>query len=298
MCNLEPMVSVVITTYKREPRLLVRAVESVQRQSYNNLEIIVVDDSPETYKLRSSVRDAIFSLENVIYIQHDENRGACEARNTGLRLAQGEFIAFLDDDDEWMPDKITKQIQCFTDDEIAMVYCGYKTLNETNNLLTESNHKFCEGYLYKKLLLEGNFIGSTSFVLLRKECLEEIGGFDPMMESAQDSDVWLRLAKQYKISCVKEFLGIYHIHDGERITSNFDKKINGITRLIEKNKAYIEENKYVDARYCRELAPLYASNGQFKEAIIRLSKAVKLTPGLWKDNLKCFIKLIVIALKK
>ena len=81
-----------------------------------------------------------------------------------------------------------------------------------------------------------NFIGSTSFPLIRKSCLEEIGGFDVLMQSAQDYDVWLRLSDKYSIDYFDEELGIYHVHGEKQITKNPDKKIAGLERLNEKKQ--------------------------------------------------------------
>ena len=91
----------------------------------------------------------------------------------------------------------------------------------------------CENLLIK------NFIGSTSFPLIKTECLRNIGGFDPLMQSAQDIDVWIRLCEKYKINCVDEALITYHFHEGEQITTNPKKKINGAERLNEKNMKYL-----------------------------------------------------------
>ena len=114
---MNELVSAVIITYKRKPEIVKRALESVLSQTYRPLEIIVVDDSPCDYELRSQVRETVESFnEEICYIQHEKNCGACVARNTGLKRAHGKYIAFLDDDDEWVSDKIEKQIAAFNDD--------------------------------------------------------------------------------------------------------------------------------------------------------------------------------------
>ena len=291
--NKLPMVTVVITTYKREPKMVRRAIDSVINQTYSNIQIIVVDDSPNTYELRDSIKDMVLSYKKIIYIQHEKSKGACIARNTGLQVAKGEYIAYLDDDDEWMPNKIEKQLKCFDDEETAIVYCGHKEYHEAGNVVVDTKCKGYSGYLYEKLLQEGNFIGSTSFVLMKKDYLKKIGGFDPLMESAQDADVWLRLAKKYKISFVDESLVVYHIHDGERITTNYKKKINGITRLIEKNKDYINVNSKVYSRYCRELALLYACDGELRHALYKWGEGIVKKPSLVLTHITCLLQLFV-----
>ena len=122
-------VSAVITTYKRAPELLERAILSILAQTYPIKELIVVDDSPADYSLRASVAETVgkYADRGVRYIQHPANMGVSVARNTGASNCTGEFIAFLDDDDEWMPEKIEKQLKKASDN-VALVYCAHKTV--------------------------------------------------------------------------------------------------------------------------------------------------------------------------
>ena len=110
------LVTAIITTHKREPEIVERALKSILAQTYKNIEIIVVDDSPESFESRKAVKDSVtrYTNQNVKYVQHDECKGACAARNTGLYMAKGEYVAFLDDDDEWLPEKIEKQSRATT----------------------------------------------------------------------------------------------------------------------------------------------------------------------------------------
>lgn len=119
------MISIIITTYKREVGILQRAIKSVLAQTYKELELIVVDDSPATYAHREAIRKYVTSISEIptLYIQHERNMGACIARNTGIDNSSGEYICFLDDDDEWLPQKLEKQLQMFRED-VGLVYCG------------------------------------------------------------------------------------------------------------------------------------------------------------------------------
>ena len=124
------MISVIITTYKRTPDIVLRAVSSVVAQTFGDWELIIVDDSPETWEIRPQIRLAVEKIANedlrIKYIPHDKNSGACAARNTGIMHAKGEYIAFLDDDDEWVPEKLEKQLDILqkSGDNVALVYCG------------------------------------------------------------------------------------------------------------------------------------------------------------------------------
>lgn len=280
------LVSAVITTHKREPEIVERALKSVIDQTHTQMEIIVVDDSPSNYDLRGKVREMVekYSDRNVKYIQHEECKGACAARNTGLFEANGDFVAFLDDDDEWKPEKIEKQLQKFTSDCVALVYSGSEVINDSTQVTSYSPLKCESGNVYDKLIVE-NFIGSTSFPLLRKSALLDIDGFDVLMQSAQDYDVWLRISQKYNVECVNESLVIYHVHNGERISSNYTKKINGLERLNEKNKGYLSLHKEARRIRTMKLCPMYAKNGQLFKAVRIWIKAALIQPWMVKENL-------------
>ncbi|MBQ8426730.1 MAG: glycosyltransferase [Clostridia bacterium] len=262
------LVSAIITTHKREPIIIERAIKSILNQTYKNLEIIVVDDSPNSYDLRESVKLLVESYADygVKYIQHDTCQGACVARNTGLFHANGEYIGYLDDDDEWLPEKIEKQLQCFTNDDIALVYCGRETFDEANNYIKTSTTLFLKDDVFN-FLIRKNFIGSTSFPLIRRKHLLEINGFDPQMQSAQDYDVWLRLARNHKINYCEDVLVRYYIHEGEQISKNPQKVISGLERLVSKNYDYIKSSNIAYWFRWREIIPFYVRNGQTLRAI-------------------------------
>lgn len=275
------LVSAVITTYKREPAIVLRAVESVLNQTYKNIETIIVDDSPSDYAYREDICKSICEKErqgfNIRYIPHKENMGACVARNTGMFAAKGVYIAFLDDDDEWLPEKIEKQIEVIKNSKAALVYCGWIYQIDSLNKQLYGKTKFLRGDVFHELLF-GNFINSTSFPLLRLECLKDIGGFDVSMQSAQDFDVWLRITQNYNIDFVDEPLVIYHEHDGEQITKNPVKKINGLERINKKYQKYIDSDSSLWWVRHIIITPYYAMNGEKKKAIKIWCSCVKKRP--------------------
>mgnify|MGYP003302745266 CR=1 FL=1 len=151
MSTYLPLVTAIITTYRRQPDIVGRAINSIINQTYKNIEIIVVDDSPPTYERRNDVRRLVESYDkSIIYIQHEKNMGACVARNTGLKMAMGEFVAYLDDDDEWMDTKIEKQLACFTRDDVAVVYCGRVIKEDSTGRIRKTKCIYCEGDIYKE----------------------------------------------------------------------------------------------------------------------------------------------------
>lgn len=288
------LVSSVITTYKREPSIVVRAITSVLAQTYKNIEIIVVDDSPVTYQYRDKVKEEINKLsDNIIYIRHKEPLGACAARNTGLKVAKGKYIGYLDDDDEWLSQKVEKQVKRFEelDDSFAIVYCGSILCNEQRGLSVSRYPVIHEDEVFNSLIDE-NYIGGASYPLIRTDHLREIGGFDLLMESAQDADVWLRLAEKYKIACVNEPLVKYYIHDGEQIATNPKKKLNGLKRIYEKNKQYFLNNQKSNTIINGKIAALYAWNGNILKSLSEFYNNFKNSPIQIRLHFLIFLKIV------
>lgn len=279
------LVTAVITTHKRPCALVERAIHSVINQTHKEMEIIVVDDSPSDYEKRSDIKRMVESYRdyNVIYVAHENCKGACAARNTGLTVAKGGYIGFLDDDDEWLPEKTEEQLKGFTSKEVALVYCGNKTIYDNTGKVSEHKTLFINENVYEKLMYE-NFVGSTSFPLLRTEALREIGGFDVEMQSAQDYDVWLRLAQKYSINFVDKPLVLYHFHEGEQITKNPRKKIAGLERIISKNFDFLEKHR--DAYWVNYmgLIPWYVLDNNRKKAFSIWIKTVFKAPFKILDN--------------
>lgn len=285
------MVSAVITTYRRSPEVVLRAVKSVLSQTYSNIEVIVVDDSSDEYKERCEVENAVKSIndERVMYIKHSTSKGACAARNTGLKHAHGEYIGFLDDDDEWMPQKVESMLNVFNhaDSNLALVYCKYLYVNDDTNEESIPDEQFLgfkKGRVFDSLIID-NYIGSTSFPIIRTTCLRQIGGFDEEMLSCQDYDVWLRLAKQYTVDFVDEPLVRFHIHSNESIGKNPVKRIRGQERLCHKNIEYLKTNKKAYFARIKRLAPMYAANGEVMHSISSIIKGIKMCPGEIGENI-------------
>ena len=192
------MISVILSTCKRSPEIVKRAVDSIVRQTYTDWELYVVDDSPETYDLRDSVQalfDSYAEDGRIHYVQHEKNRGACIARNTGAEMSKGEYIAFLDDDDEWVETKLEKQIKKFEEcsENTGLIYCGCYFYHDATGKKEVANTRYIKGKVFSELTHE-NYIGGASFPLLRRSCLDRVGYFDEKMLSCQDLDVWLRVS--------------------------------------------------------------------------------------------------------
>lgn len=279
---MNDLVSVVIPTYKREPHIIQRAIDSVKKQTYDNIEIIVVDDSPSDWDGRAAVKKKFAEMNDVSvkYFQHDKNYGACRARNTGAEKAEGEFLAFLDDDDEWLPEKIEKQVQLM--DQFELVYCLAVTVFDNGETEPFSN-EFAQGRLYNQLLFK-NIVGSTSLGIVKKDVFFEVGGFDNSILSSQDYDLWLRISQKYNIGCVNEVLVKYNAHEGERITSNPQKKLQGFMMILEKNREGYSRNKKAKAKLLSNTIIYYCQLNEKLTAVKTFVRALAYCPYLINEH--------------
>lgn len=268
-----PTISVIIPTYNR-PRKLLRAVKSVFNQSYQDFEVIVVNDDP-----KMDVQDILPNYDKLTYIHHDENYGAPVARNNGILASSGEFIAFLDDDDTWEPKKLENQIEQFEvlGKEYGLVYTGRKTIRDSE--IVEKYIPENEGWVHS-LLLHKNIIPSES-PLIRRSCFSEVGFFDPDLQSCQDWDLWIRISKKYKFAAVPKILATtYEGHDGQ-ISSNPKRKYYGHKRLIEKHRSDLEDSLIALSWQTRRLGLFAIQYGKNIEGLKYLLSAYRYNPRDW-----------------
>ena len=236
-------VSAVITTYKREAEIVLRAVKSILNQTAEVKEIIVVDDNKDNSPYSKALETALKDAPKVKYVKQDGNKGACAARNLGIKNAKGDYVAFLDDDDEWCPDKIEKQLAGF-DEGVGMVYCGGTIIDENQDPpATRPYNRNVKSEPTFKELLYMDCIGSTSNPLILKSCIIDCGCFDEQMPARQDYDMWLRIAKKYKIVGIDKPLFLHYLHKGEQISSSSKKTLTAYKLLYKKYKADYAENK-------------------------------------------------------
>lgn len=290
-----------ITTCKRKPEMLERAIKSVIAQTYTDWDLVVVDDSPADYEFRDDVRKMAEEWSKkdsrVRYVAHDKNYGAQRARNTALKIAIDEvyeFIAFLDDDDEWLPEKLEKQIARFSecDENTALVYCrGYRAWQ--NEEYTNFS-KFKEGYVYPELLTK-DFIGTFSTPLIRTECIRAIGGFDEEMTAHQDYDTWLRISEHYKITFVNDILFCKHNdHDEERISKNLRSYVFMRERILKKHERYLSEHKNVHRLALYSLSGRCARAEEWDKCFAVLKKALVLQPSKCMITMKKYLKYVMM----
>ncbi len=194
------LVSVIIPTYNRAV-FLKEALESVLRQSYRPLEIIVVDDASQDPTPWQIVRYP------VIYRRWGRRRGPAAARNRGLAIARGELVAFLDSDDLWLPQKIARQVAFFQEHpEAVAVQPEEIWLKGGKVLKPRSRHRKPQGHFFHRAVRL--CLISPSGIMLRRKVLEEIGPFDETFPVCEDYELWLRLAARYPVHLLPEPLVI------------------------------------------------------------------------------------------
>lgn len=201
---MEKYVSVIIPTYNRS-KMLLKAIESVLNQTYQYFEIIVVDDgsTDNTEKIVSQVKDL-----RIKYIKLTENMGASYARNIGIKYSKYDYIAFEDSDDIWHKEKLEKQINKIEKTpDMGLVYCAFSyAVNGRQVKIPADRYKTyeLEGNIFESLW-NANKIG-TPTILVKKECINLVGGFSEKLKSLEDYEFVLRVAEKYRIGYIDEIL--------------------------------------------------------------------------------------------
>ena len=289
---MDELVSIIIPTYKRSDTLE-RAIKSALGQTYKNIEIIVVDDNAEFPEYREKNKMLIQQFKDIIFIENAKNLGGGLSRNEGLKKAKGKFIAFLDDDDEFLPDKVEKQYKYYqnlNDEKCAMIYCYANFIRMNGNV--KENIKDLEG----NLLLENIklCIAPTSYWFCKKEIIEAVGGFENI-SSKQDASLLTKLfIHGYTVYRVPEILVNFYYHDAN----------NGITNINEKTIQAEKQYRDMFVRLSDNINPkikkeaLYLFSYRLARWYIRIGdvknakneyKIMKQNHLLNKNNLQIFV---------
>jgi glycosyltransferase involved in cell wall biosynthesis len=219
MCEKHPTVSVVITAYNYG-LFLPEAIESVLRQTFKDLEVIVVDDGSTDNT--SEVILPYLSNPCFRYIRK-ENGGQASAKNRGVNESKGEFIAFLDADDVWFPTKLEKQMPFFSDPKVGVVYSKRVLIDTEGNERPFEHPRLYRGRVLNQIFIN-NFVCFSS-VIIKRECFEKIGTFDETLPMAIDYDLWLRIALHYHFDYVDEPLVKYRVGHGH-MSENKEKRFD------------------------------------------------------------------------
>jgi glycosyltransferase involved in cell wall biosynthesis len=220
-------VSVVIPTIGRPT--LERAVESLINQTFCNWELIIVNDN-QTNPIELNIDNP-----KIKYFENEKTSGANGARNTGIEKSTGEYIAFLDDDDEWHKHKLEFQIKMMESNNVIMSYTGRNIIEGTKSPRYVYRSKFVSP---KLTLFFHNYIGTTSTIVIRKEVLNKIDGFDERLNSVQDYDLYLRLTDLGNVLGINSPLLTYYHQNTDHISLNIREFISSAILIFWKQKWY------------------------------------------------------------
>jgi len=270
-----PMVSVIIPTYN-QANFIDKAIKSVLKQTYQDFEIIVIDDG-STDNTEEIIR--CFKDKRVKYIKkYKKNRGISVARNIGIKVARGKYVALLDSDDEWLPEKLDKQIKILQDGspELGAVYSNLCYIDENGKNTNKLRNPKKEGYIYEDLLGK-NHVGAPSTLLIRKECFHQVGLFDDLLNAQQDWDMWIRIAKYYRFALIKIPLVKYRLHSNQ-LSKNLGVKIITANRILVKYANELEKRPRAHSKHYFYIGNRFCHMGKTKEGQRYLLKAISLYP--------------------
>ena len=236
-----PLVSVVIPAHNAAA-FIGQTLASALNQTYRNLEVIIVDDGSNDET--PQIIDSFAKCDNRLIVVRQMNRGVAAARNLAIEMCRGEYIAPLDADDIWYPQKIEKQVNCFLESgpSVGLVYAWLILIDREGALIGIGDQHNVEGFVYNALVFE-NFVGGGSMPLIRRTCLEAVGNYNIHLrahqaEGAEDWDLYLRIAERYEFRVVPTYLLKY------RSTANSMSK-NDLSMI----NAHCIINKYIKQKH-------------------------------------------------
>lgn len=228
-----PLISVIIPVYNGE-KTIQETIESVLNQTFQDWELLIINDGSQdaTLEIVEGIQDSrikVFSYTNA---------GQATSRNRGFSYSVGEFVAFLDADDLWTPDKLDAQLQALqANPQAAVAYSWTDSIDEAGQFLRQGSHINLTGEVYKYLLLM-NFLENGSNPLIRRHALNEVGDFDASVTPAEDWDMWLRLAAHYEFVAVPSVQVLYRISSNSASVNVWNMEVSGL-RVIEKAFAIV-----------------------------------------------------------
>lgn len=293
MAPAQKLVSVVIATYNTGEYLPL-AVRSALEQTYPMVEIHVVDDG-STDGTRQALEH--FTGNPRITYHYQPNQGQARARNKGICESQGEYIAFLDADDVWMPGKLEKQLPLLEGSErIGVAYSRSTLIDERGHVLPTPKTDCYRGNVTARMLAH-NFVGFSTSVV-RRECFEKLGGFDESFAMGDDYELWLRLSTKYEFDYLEESTAYYRVWP-RQLSKNFRKRFECRIKMIER---FLRQHPHVidEATINEAWARAYMGRGYYSarvegkrvEALMDYISALRRRPTWsmpWKEILKLLI---------
>ena len=284
-------VSIIIPTYNRE-KTLERAVNSILNQTYSNIEVIIVDDCSidNTQKMVMSWKN-----EKIKYYRLPKNSGACAARNYGIQMASGEYIAFQDSDDEWMKEKIEKQLEKMKQTDTMVTFCAFNFINiNSQEKIKIPDTDISNLPDMTKSLFYKNFI-STQTIVGKKEVFNRIK-FDTTLPRFQDWDLAIRLSKEYRISYLDEILVNLYIQK-DSMTVNNQKGYDGLKILYNKYKEDIKKDENIEYAFKIQMAKFLFNKGKYCPEELKEVLQKKFNMKIFIYYISCITKTNKLLLK-
>jgi glycosyltransferase involved in cell wall biosynthesis len=234
-----PLISVIIPTFNRAD-FLQNAIESVLAQTYKQHEIVVVDDGST-----DNTKELIVGYGNKIRFYYQRNKGPAIARNYGVQNSSGDLLAFLDSDDVWHADKLTRQVDRFAaDKDLALLFTGHRYVNhEDNQIMWSVGHNDLNKGAMKKAIMTGCPFALSS-AMVKRQVFCKVGMFSEQLTYAEDWDLFFRIASRYDVDCIKEILLDMHVHKNSMVAQSGNDKDN--VRLL--NEIKVLDIMYSDTK--------------------------------------------------
>ena len=207
----KPKVSVIVPTYNRSIYIL-DALRSILDQNYENIEIVVIDDGST-----DGTKERLASLveKGIVHYIYQENQGRSAARNRGISLATGDYLAFLDSDDLLESGTLIKQVEFLVrNPEIGLVHGGYSKFDDFNKDIGYRNPSWFSGWIYPQMLLMWTALLAIPTVMVPRQIINEVGGFDESLYIGEDLDLWRRIARRYPFGYINQRLARIRVHAG------------------------------------------------------------------------------------
>ena len=292
---MEKLVSIVIPTYNRA-KTVVRAVKSVLAQTYQNYKIIVVDDAStdNTQEALSHITDKRFS-----YIRHPYNKNGSAARNTGIRAAEGEYLALLDSDDEWENNKLARQVavlETLAENIWGGTYCGFKYITPQ---FSRDVIPVLKGDLTLALFQKQLDIGASSTLFFRRKIFDSVGLFDESFERHQDLEFLVRFFRKFQLYTIQEpLVRVYgpNMPKGDKSAKIKEKFLNTFKTDIEKFGQKTANEVY--SKHWEEVAKAYAREANGSSFVRYVRKANEFFPIPFNRRKELFIIYAKSLLKK
>lgn len=296
-----PLVSIIIPTYKRRVDYLRRAVDSVMSQTYPNIELIVIDDSPKEYQYRDEIKKYMESIvsDSIIYHQNIKNIGGSLARNKGIELANGKYTSFLDDDDEYKSEKIEKQVRFMQKENCDLSFSNMIMYDVHGNIVDYRDYKDIPSFDNSTLLryhLMKHLTGTPTF-MFKTEVLRKIGGFEDAKMGQEFYLMLKSIERGLKIRYLDECDVMVYKHEDGGISQG-KNKILGERNLYYFKKQYFnrlskEEISFINFRHWAVMVVAYKRNNMYFHMLGAGIRAFFSSPLIFCEQVLSFLRKVI-----